>query len=82
MKTVKECLTHLETMLREEVLTLAQTVDHGTVVCAVETLPQGIVYHQFPLEKWPEGWQHVFMGKAKGFKHGNVKIVAIYHCWV
>lgn len=82
MKTVKESLKHLETLLRDEILTPAQKVEAGTLVCATETVPQGIIYHQWPLEKWPEGWQTALMGKTKGFKIGNVKIVAIYHCWI
>lgn len=75
-------LSQLETLLREETLTPASKVEEGTMICATELTAKGIVYHQWPFEKWPETWQKALMGQTKGYKIGPVKIVAIYHIWV
>jgi hypothetical protein len=80
MKTTKEMLAGLESLIRQGALTKSACIDYGTYVCAIDKGPAN-TYHQFEFESLPEEHKRVFRFQKVGAVLGTVKIVAVFDAW-
>ena len=62
-------------------LTPTDKVGPGTFVCMTQATPFGMAYNQISFEQLPPPIAEAINGQSKGFKFGDLKVVAIFDIW-